>query len=63
MTGVSLHPDGFSLKGRCALVTGGSSGIGAAIAELFVRRGATVIICHHRDGERAQALCSRLEGL
>lgn len=61
MTKALPHPDGFSLEGRCALVTGGSSGIGAAIAELFLRHGASVIICHHRDGERAEALCRRLE--
>lgn len=62
MTKAPPCPDGFSLEGRCALVTGGSSGIGAAIAELFARHGASVVVCHHRDGERARALCSRLEG-
>ncbi len=33
------------LAGRCALITGGSSGIGKAIAHAFLQAGANVIIC------------------
>jgi NAD(P)-dependent dehydrogenase (short-subunit alcohol dehydrogenase family) len=36
--------DQFSLEGRTAIVTGGSRGIGQAIAAEYVRRGARVII-------------------
>jgi len=47
------------LKGRRALVTGGSSGIGFAIAEAFLASGATVIITG-RDGERLRQAAEKL---
>ncbi len=40
--------DSFSLQGKAALVTGGSSGIGAAIAQRFTRAGARVLILDRR---------------
>jgi len=46
----------FSLAGRRALVTGGSRGIGAAIARLFARSGAQVAICHFGDNDGAESL-------
>ena len=44
------------LTGKSVLVTGASSGIGAALAEGFARRGATVGICARRADRLAEVL-------
>src|ERR1700685_3207548 len=51
--------DLFSLKGRTALVTGGSRGIGEMIAEGFVRAGAKVYITP-RKGSACEETAKRL---
>lgn len=45
-----------SLAGRTALVTGGSRGIGRAIALAFAQEGARIVICHHGDARAAETV-------
>ena len=47
------------LDGRVAIVTGGSTGIGKAIAETYVDHGATVVIAN-RSSETGQETASKL---
>ena len=56
-----MTPSPFSLADKNALVTGGSRGIGAAIARLLAERGATVAITYSRSGDRADALVREIE--
>ncbi|MGY3528807.1 SDR family NAD(P)-dependent oxidoreductase [Bradyrhizobium embrapense] len=46
----------LSLQGKRALVTGGSRGIGAAIAKRLAAEGADVAITYERSAERAEAI-------
>jgi len=45
----------FDLTGRCALVTGGSRGLGKAMAAIFARAGADVFLCSRNEAELAAA--------
>lgn len=49
----------MKLAGRRALVTGSSSGIGAATARLLAKEGAVVVV-HGRDRKRAEAVAAEL---
>lgn len=50
----------LSLKGKKALVTGGSSGIGQGIALALAKAGAHVALTYRTHGREANALVSRL---
>ncbi|UEP33967.1 SDR family NAD(P)-dependent oxidoreductase [Burkholderia ambifaria] len=51
------------LQGKRALVTGGSRGIGAAIAKRLAADGADVAITYEKSAERARAVVADIEAL
>lgn len=53
----------LDLEGRVALVTGGTSGIGKAIALRLARAGATVAVCGYRNLEAGEQTVTELEAL
>lgn len=46
----------FDINGKTAIVTGGTSGIGLATAEAFLRKGANVVIAARNEKRGAEAL-------
>src|SRR5690349_14867627 len=52
----------MELEGRGAIVTGGASGIGRAVAELLREQGAQVAV-FDRDGDGARAVAGALGGV
>jgi len=55
-------PDQQQLRGKVAVVTGGSSGIGAASVRMLAEEGASVVVGYHNGADRAQAIIAKLPG-
>ncbi|MFD1317416.1 SDR family oxidoreductase [Loigolactobacillus zhaoyuanensis] len=51
------------LKGKVAIITGGDSGIGAAVALLYAREGADIVIVHYESTDDAQKIKQKVEAL
>jgi NAD(P)-dependent dehydrogenase (short-subunit alcohol dehydrogenase family) len=54
---------GAQLDGKIAVITGGTQGLGEAIARLFVRRGASGMVICGRNAARGEAVRKELEAL
>lgn len=52
----------FDLTGKVALITGGSKGLGKAMARGFAEAGADIVICSRHQDELEQALPEILKG-
>lgn len=46
-----------------ALITAGTAGLGAAVAELFARNGMRVVVNYASNAQRAEAFVARLKGI
>ena len=55
-------PEFASLEGKTALVTGGSRGIGAAVARELAQAGATVVVGYRSGADEAGAIASEIGG-
>ena len=62
-TGTSPWSDEHSLAGEVVLVTGGSRGIGAAIAIAAARAGADVAVGYRENAESAQSVVESIQGM
>jgi 3-oxoacyl-[acyl-carrier protein] reductase len=49
------------LRGKVVLITGASTGIGAAVARAFGANGARVLVHYHRNGEAARQVAADIE--
>ncbi|GLW63944.1 short-chain dehydrogenase [Actinomadura rubrobrunea] len=53
----------LGLRGRRTLVTGGTRGVGRAVALAAARAGGRVVACYHRDETAAKSLQAELDGI
>lgn len=58
--GPAIAADIFSLKGRVALITGASSGLGERFAEVAAANGARVVLTARRE-DKLKAMAARIE--
>ena len=56
-TNAVINNANFGLTGLRALVTGGGSGIGKAIADGMRNAGATVVVCDVNDSTKPNYIC------
>jgi NAD(P)-dependent dehydrogenase (short-subunit alcohol dehydrogenase family) len=56
----SAYQGPANLNGKVAIVTGGTQGLGEAIARLFAQRGATGIVICGRNAERGERVASEI---
>jgi len=52
--------DSFKLKNKVTLITGGSKGIGAKIAEIFAKNGSRIIIIYGKDTRSAKIVQNKI---
>jgi 3-oxoacyl-[acyl-carrier protein] reductase len=57
-----MNSNGGQLTGKVAVVTGGSSGIGAATVRRLASEGCTVAVTYNKGEERARQLLAELSG-
>lgn len=55
--------DALRLRNKTAIITGGDSGIGRAVAIAFAKEGADIVIAYREDNEDARSTAARVESI